>query len=114
MQGTEPVLGRGLRVRGRVKGDGDLRVEAEVQGDVTVSGSLYLDAGAKVSGGHEAATIVVAGALEGDAIATGGSVTITAGGTVEGDITAGELTLEEGGTFHGRSHADFDLPDEIR
>ena len=114
MKGTEPVLGRGLRVRGRVKGDGDLRVEAEVQGDVTVSGSLYLDSGAKVSGGLEAAAIIVAGTLEGDAVATDGAVTITAGGSIEGNITAGELTLEEGGQLHGRIHADFDLPNELK
>jgi cytoskeletal protein CcmA (bactofilin family) len=113
MKGTEPVLGRGLRVRGRVTGDGDLRVEAQVQGDVSVSGSLYLDADAKVSGVLKAQSIVVAGSLEGDAIATGGSVTVTASGCIDGDITANELNLEEGGQLRGRVNADFELPDGL-
>ena len=40
------VLGRGIRVRGRVNGAGDLRVDGEIEGDVRVSGSLELGSGA--------------------------------------------------------------------
>ena len=106
------VLGSGLRVRGRVHGDGDLRIEAHVEGDVTVSGALELAEGAEVRGGVSARTITIAGALEGD-VASRGEVVITATGSLRGDIEASGLVLEEGGNFQGTIASDFELPDAI-
>jgi cytoskeletal protein CcmA (bactofilin family) len=106
------VLGRGLRVRGRVQGTGDLRIEAQVEGDVTVSGALDLGEGASVKGGVTAQRVSIDGELEGD-VESKGPVAIGATGSLRGDVTASELTLDEGGRFHGTIQADFELPDEI-
>ncbi len=106
------VLGKSLRVRGRVRGDGDLRVEANVEGDVVVGGALDLGEGAQVAGSVEAASVVVSGELVGD-VASRGAVAVTASGSLRGDVTATELTLEEGGTFVGEIDVDFELPDAI-
>ena len=106
------VLGKGLHVHGRVRGDGDLRVEAQIEGDVVVSGNLELDEGASIAGGVEADAVVVAGVLTGD-VSARGAVAITASGKVEGDIKAAELSLAEGGSFVGSVNADFDLPEAI-
>ncbi len=106
------MLGAGLQVRGRIRGDGDLCIEAVVEGDVTVSGALELSEGAKVNGAVEADSVVVAGALEGDVTARG-AVAITATGRLSGNIAAGELTMEEGASFVGRVDVDFDLPEVI-
>jgi cytoskeletal protein CcmA (bactofilin family) len=111
--GGEPaVLGRGLTVVGRVRGEGDLRVEAQVEGDITVSGQLHLAAPGRVSGSVSGETIVVSGLLEGDATARA-AVSIEAEGRVRGDIHAPELRLDEGGGLEGRIEAEFDLPDEL-
>jgi cytoskeletal protein CcmA (bactofilin family) len=106
------VLGKGLRVRGRIRGDGDLRVEGAVEGDVLVSGALELGAGSTIQGAVQAASIVVSGALEGD-LAAEGPVAISASGRVRGDVKATALTLDEGAVFVGRVETDFDLPDAI-
>ncbi|HHH29252.1 MAG TPA: polymer-forming cytoskeletal protein [Polyangiaceae bacterium] len=106
------VLGKSLRVRGRVRGEGDLRVEATVEGDVVVGGALDLGQEAQVEGSVEAASVVVSGQLVGD-VASRGSVAITSSGSLRGDVTASELTLEEGGTFVGEIDVDFELPDAI-
>ena len=44
------VLGRGARVRGRIGGEGDLRVEGQVEGDVVVSGELSIEEGGAITG----------------------------------------------------------------
>jgi len=111
-QGEPAVLGQGLRVVGRVRGEGDLRVEAQVDGDITVSGQLLVAAPARVTGSVAAESVIVSGLLEGDVNASG-SVAIEAAGRVRGDIQASELSLEEGGGFEGRIEADFELPDEL-
>ena len=99
-------------MRGRVRGDGDLVVEATVEGEVVVSGALELGQGSEVQGGVEAASVTVSGSLTGDVNAAG-AVAITASGRLVGDVRASEVSLEEGGQFVGRVDADFDLPSEI-
>ena len=110
---TNPaVLGKGLRVRGRVRGEGALIVEATVEGDVVVAGALELGEGSEVAGRVEAGSVVVSGSLVGDVDSRGG-VAITATGRLVGDVRATELSLEEGGQFAGQVDADFDLPEAI-
>jgi cytoskeletal protein CcmA (bactofilin family) len=107
---SEPaVLGRGLRVRGRIRANGDLRIDAEVEGDVTVQGSLELGENAVVAGGIDAEAVTVAGSVDGD-VAARGAVAITSSGRVRGDVKAGEVNLEEGGRLVGRVDVDFSLP----
>jgi len=112
-QSTNPaVLGKSVRVRGRVKGDGDLRIEGSVEGDITVSGALELAEGAQVSGAVNGGSVTISGALQGDAIASG-AVAVTAGASMRGDVHAAEFSLDEGASFEGRVDAEFDLPEAI-
>jgi len=106
------TLGRSARVRGRISGEGDLRVEGQVEGDVTISGELVIEDGASVTGDVSAGTVVVAGALQGD-VAAGGPVAVRATAQVAGNLAGSEVSLEEGASFHGRIEAEFDLPVEL-
>jgi cytoskeletal protein CcmA (bactofilin family) len=106
------VLGRGARVRGRIGGEGDLRVEGEVEGDVTISGELTIDEGASVSGDVGAGAVIVGGTLKGD-VAARGQVTVRATAQVEGNLAGAEVSLDEGASFHGRIDAEFDMPAEL-
>lgn len=111
-EGDPAVLGQGLQVVGKVRGEGDLRVEAQVDGDITVSGHLHLAEAGRVTGSVQAESVTVSGLLEGDASARG-MVTITATGRMRGNVRAPELSLEEGGGLDGRVEGDFELPDAI-
>ncbi|MSP23570.1 MAG: polymer-forming cytoskeletal protein [Myxococcales bacterium] len=106
------VLGHGLRVRGRVRGDGDLCIEAQIDGDVSVTGLLELRDGARIRGTVSAASVIVGGELEGN-LDISGPVSVTSTGVLRGDVSAASLSLDEGGTFQGLVQADFDLPDAI-
>jgi cytoskeletal protein CcmA (bactofilin family) len=110
---AESILGRGARVRGRVSGDGDLRVEGSVEGDVRVSGQLAIEEGGSVTGDVEAAVVVIGGALTGD-VAASGAVAVRAGARVVGDLAGAEVSLEEGASFEGRIDAELDLPPELQ
>jgi cytoskeletal protein CcmA (bactofilin family) len=114
VESTESVLGRGARVRGRVGGEGDLRIEGRVEGDVHVTGQLSIDEGAEIVGEVDAAVVVISGALSGGLV-TRGPVTIRSGARFSGTITgtAAEVSLEEGGSFEGRIEAEFELPTEL-
>jgi cytoskeletal protein CcmA (bactofilin family) len=110
--GDGATIGRGTRVRGRVEGSGDLRVEGEIAGDVRISGALGIDGGGAVVGNVAAGAVTIEGSLTGD-VASEGAVLIRAGAQVEGNMTGAEVALEEGATFSGRIDADFELPDGL-
>ena len=109
----ESLLGRGVRVRGRVNGDGDLRVEGSVEGELVISGGLTIEEGASVKGDVGASSVVVAGVLAGD-VDSRGPVVIRATAKVEGNLGAAEVSIEEGASFAGRLEAEFELPEEPR
>ena len=106
------VLGRTVRVRGRVLGDGDLRVEGDVEGEVRVRGSLEIAEGGVVAGNVAAHDVVLSGTLTGD-VEADGTVLIRAGARVAGNMNGAEVALEEGAEFTGRIEAAFELPDGL-
>lgn len=106
------VLGRSVRIRGRVSGDGDLRVEGEVEGDVKIGGALEVGDAATVAGNVVANSVLIEGALTGDVDAQG-PVHIRSGARVAGNMSGSEVALEEGASFSGRIDAIFELPDGL-
>jgi cytoskeletal protein CcmA (bactofilin family) len=106
------VLGASVRIRGRVHGDGALRVEGTIDGDVKVSGSVELAEGGVISGDVVASSVTVEGTLSGDVHADG-AITIRSGARVSGDLRGAEVSLDEGAAFVGRIEADFELPQDL-
>ncbi|WP_437914612.1 polymer-forming cytoskeletal protein [Sorangium sp. So ce302] len=109
---AESLIGRGARIRGRVHGDGSLRVEGSVEGNIQLAGDLEIEDGATVTGDVEASSLVVSGQLTGD-VASRGPVTIRATAQYAGNVGGSEVILEEGAAFAGRIEAEFDLPAEL-
>ena len=105
------MIGGSTRVRGRVSGDGDLRIEGSVEGDIAISGDLVLAEGARAISNASANAVTVAGELEGE-IRASGAVHIQASGRVRGDIH-GAVSIDEGAEYVGNLVADFELPAEL-
>ena len=109
---SEARIGGGTKIRGRIAGDGDLVVEGEVEGDISVGGSLNVASGAKVTSDVEAKDATIAGALEGSVTASG-PVRVVAGSRVRGNLKGSTVSIEEGAHFAGRLECEFDLPAEL-
>ena len=105
-------LGAGLKIRGRVSGEGDVRVLGEVEGDVKVGGDLELGANGSVTGNVSARAVSIDGALTGDVEAEG-AIAIRSSARVAGNLSGTEVSLEEGASFSGRIEAAFDLPEDL-
>ncbi|HMJ11477.1 MAG TPA: polymer-forming cytoskeletal protein [Polyangiaceae bacterium] len=102
------TVGSSTRITGRISGEGGLRVEGNVRGDVSLSGPLELAEGATIEGNVEAETIEIAGSLLGDVTSTG-PVAIHAGAVVRGEMKAAQVTIEPGSRIAIRLDADFEL-----
>lgn len=107
---AEAILTEGTHVRGRISGDGSLRVHGRVEGDVTLRGELHVAQSGRLKSNVDANTVTIEGEVEGSVQATSGSVTVASGARLVGDVHSARFQLEEGGEFAGNLAHDFDLP----
>lgn len=98
---TVSVLGGGMTVTGDVTGEGEFRIEGRVEGSVTTTGRVVVDANGEVEGGIEAQEVVASGKISGN-IRAKDAVRLKNGCQVEADVQAPTIELEEGGTVNGR------------
>lgn len=110
--GGESVIGRNTRVRGRVTGEGDLRIEGHLEGDITLRGDLTIAEGGRATSAVDAEAVTVGGELDGDVRASG-LVHLESGARVRGDIQGDGVAIDEGAELSGQLIADFELPTEL-
>jgi len=102
------VLGPSTRLTGRLSGEGGLRVEGAVKGDVSVSGPAEIAEGASVEGNLQAESLEVSGSLLGDAV-TRGPIAVRAGAVVRGELRASEISIEPGSRVSVRLDTQLEL-----
>jgi cytoskeletal protein CcmA (bactofilin family) len=96
------VIGKSVQIRGEVNGSEDLLVDGKVEGTITLADSrLTIGPNAFVSANVSARDVIVLGNLKGDVRATG-KLELRNGGTLNGDITAARLSIEENANFKGK------------
>ena len=98
----ESVIAAGLTFEGKIEGSGHVRISGRFKGDVQVDGTLTVEAGAHLAGAVRAGSVVVAGEIEGN-IEGAQRVELHQSGVVNGDISAGSLTVADGARMRGRS-----------
>lgn len=102
------VLGPSTRVTGRISGDGALRVEGTLKGDLSITGPAEIAEGASVEGNVSAETLELMGSLIGDVVAAG-PIAVRAGSLVRGELRASEVSIEPGSRVSVRLDTQFEL-----
>lgn len=102
------IIGASSRLVGRVAGNGALRIDGSVRGEVAVGGDVELSVGAKVEGQLEGESLLVAGTLDGDGLANG-PIRVLASATVSGSLKGSQVSIEPGAAVAVRLDADFEL-----
>jgi cytoskeletal protein CcmA (bactofilin family) len=95
------VIGKGLILRGEVSGEGDLQVEGQIEGKVSLVGTVTIHEGAEVHADISATQIVVAGMVTGNLMASG-RVEFRPTGCLVGNVRTKTLVVQEGGSVNGR------------
>lgn len=106
-EAKESLLAAGLTIEGKIEGTGHVRIAGNFKGDVHVQGNLTIEAGAKVTGGVRANTVVIGGELEGN-IDAAARVELLQTGVLNGDLKAGSLTVAAGSRMRGRAEFGWD------
>lgn len=106
------VIGQGISIRGNVSGAGDLVVEGEVEGQITLDDRLTVEATGKVVANVDAGEVIVNGEMSGNIVARD-RVVVTANAKVLSDISAPRVVIEDGARFKGNIDMTVDLPSDI-
>ncbi len=96
-----PAITRGIQIVGDIKGVRDLSIDGKVTGSIFLpENRVWVGDSADVHANISARIIEVAGKVVGDLMAAD-HVVIRSSSTVEGDIVAPQIQLEEGCQFKG-------------
>jgi cytoskeletal protein CcmA (bactofilin family) len=93
------VLGPRDSLVGTLHVEGDLRIQGSVDGEVTATGEITVHAGGTARARISARDIVVSGAVEGTAVASG-LLVLGETASIAGEVRAGRLRVDEGATLN--------------
>jgi cytoskeletal protein CcmA (bactofilin family) len=101
MADKETVIGVETRVSGEIRGSEDLLVRGRVDGKIQLSHALTVEKGAIVQADVDVKSLLVAGTLVGNIVASE-SVRLQATARVVGDLASPRVTMEAGAAYRGR------------
>jgi len=103
----ESIIAAGVTIEGKIEGAGHVRIAGDFKGDVNVQGNLTIEAGAHLTGGVKADTVVVGGQLDGN-IDAASRVELLQTGALNGELKAGSLTVAAGSRMRGKAEFGWD------
>jgi cytoskeletal protein CcmA (bactofilin family) len=95
------VIARSTRVEGRVHLTGEIVINGEHKGAIEGSGSVHIAENGRVEAKVHARDVSVAGQIKGDITATE-RIELSASASVEGNIEAPRILIQDGATFKGQ------------
>jgi cytoskeletal protein CcmA (bactofilin family) len=97
------IIGRGARLKGTLDLEGDVHIEGQCQGAIRAQTQLSIGQDGSVTGELSGDVVVIAGRVEGTAIAKE-TLHVLSTGSVQGDVFYGRLQVDPGGVIDGRTH----------
>ena len=94
------TLSSGVSIKGTVKFQKELLIDCHVEGKIDSNGQLTVGKDARIKGDIKTRTVIVNGTVDGN-ITAGERCELRAGCTVNGDIEAPRLVVDEAATFIG-------------
>ena len=101
--GPDTVLGAHTVFEGTIRAEGPLRIQGRVQGEISSTSSVHVEAGGVAEARIEAAAVEIAGEVEGQVHASG-RVVLAATSRVSGEVYAGTIVMSEGAVLDGALH----------
>jgi cytoskeletal protein CcmA (bactofilin family) len=96
------VIGKSVTIRGELSAGEDLYLDGEIQGTVSLPGNrLTIGPNSRVKADVNVRDVIVFGRLEGN-IRASGRVELRQSASMQGDITASRLSIEENASVKGR------------
>ena len=96
------IISNGVKIDGKLTSSGNIRVEGEIQGDISSQRNVMVGEGGKVNGQIIADSITIGGKVSGTVKAKE-KLKLDPNGYLKGDIFTKILVIEAGARFDGKS-----------
>jgi len=93
-------IGAGLSFRGEVSGEGDFHIAGKFEGELNVTGRVFVASGAQVDANINALAIVIGGAVRGN-LSASTRVEILPTGVLTGSLKTGSFSAADGASVKG-------------
>src|SRR3954451_25444555 len=100
--GGKDILSSDFEIKGSIKFQKELLIDGKVEGDINSDGVLTVGENAEIRGEIKTKSITVYGKVHGN-ITVGERCELKSRCTLQGDLKAARLVIEEGATFIGKS-----------
>ncbi len=97
------IISNGVKIDGKLTSSGNIRVEGEIQGDISSQRNVIVGERGKVNGQITANTITIGGQVSGT-VRAGEKLVLDLNGNLKGDIFTKILVVEAGAGFDGKSN----------
>ena len=107
---TLAMIGSSIHIKGDVTGEESLVIQGQVEGTVTLKQhNLIIGQEGKVNATIHAQTVTIEGTLKGDVFGAE-RVIVKKTGNIHGNISAPQVSMEEGAKFKGSIDMDYKAP----
>src|SRR5919205_1062040 len=100
--GGKDILSSDVEIKGSIKFQKELLIDGKVEGEINSDGVLTIGENADIRGEIKTKSITVYGKVQGN-ITVGERCELKSRCTLQGDLKAARLVIEEGATFIGKS-----------
>jgi cytoskeletal protein CcmA (bactofilin family) len=97
---VETIIGQATQVRGTVTAGGTIRVDGQVEGEISAKGDIIIGETGAIQAQLKGRNATIAGTVHGN-VDVVDKLEITASGKLYGDIKTGILIIGEGAIFKG-------------
>ena len=94
------IISEGTKIKGDVISNGDIRIDGELVGNISVKGRLVVGPNGKINGDINGHNVEVSGYIKGKATASE-LLNMKSTSRIEGEIVVGKLSVEPGSVFSG-------------
>ncbi len=95
------IISSGVKIEGKITSNGNIRVDGEIQGDLSSKGNVAVGENGEVNGQINADVIVIGGNVTGTVRAKE-KLVLEEKGNLKGDIYTKTLSVKEGAKFDGK------------
>ena len=96
------IISNGVKIEGKITSSGNIRVDGEIQGDISSQSNVTIGEQGQVNGQINADVITIGGKVSG-IIRAKEKLVLESRGNLKGDIFTKILVVEAGAKFDGRS-----------
>ena len=107
----ETLIGENCKIIGSIQGEGTLKVDGNISGDLSLTDDLILGLSSCCKSNISCKNAFINGKVEGN-ITCENTLTIESCGKVKGDITVKNLIIKEGGILDGKCTMVVQTPPE--